>query len=253
MVMAMVLTACGGHAAARLAPGDHPPSPSTGIQTTAPQPAQTPTPPAQLQVLACHTNYGVQGAGPASPNTSSSVYGSEGFPASLASQLSVYQMGSASGSGLGLAILVPSGLQCTAIVGADGNQTITATSPADSQEGVEMFEGNGFGPSASEACPFFPQELDSSGLCFGGPVVGEQIHQLSPTVIEFVDPPGIKGNGALSGGRYADDGLSVWVPSTPGQASYGYGVQVDCALPLGQKDICTAVLNYVSYWYSGPR
>jgi hypothetical protein len=51
---------------------------------------------------------------------------------------------------------------------------------------------------------------------------------------------------------YADDGLSVWVPFTSHQEGFGYGVQVDCALPPSQKKLCTAVLNYASYWYASP-
>lgn len=241
VVMGLLLSACGAG----------PASPKV-----APTPPSSPTSPlSQLPMVGCTTTYGVQPGGPSKPTLSpSSSYGAGGFPSSLASDLSVYQMGSdiSSNGNLGLAVLGLSGLQCSAIDGGDGGQTITATAKGNPLEGVEMAEGNGEGPSISEACPFFGQELQSSGECFGGPILGEQITRLSSTVVKFVDPAGIKGNGALSGGTYPDDGISVWIPSPTGSSTFGYGVQVDCSLPAAEHNICTAVLNYASYWYGNP-
>jgi hypothetical protein len=57
---------------------------------------------------------------------------------------------------------------------------------------------------------------------------------------EFEDPPGVAGDGIPSGGQYPANGMLLYEPkSTRPSASLA-----TCALPQGQHDVCTAVLNH---------
>ncbi|MGH7704254.1 MAG: hypothetical protein ACRENY_00150, partial [Candidatus Dormibacteria bacterium] len=76
-------------------------------------------------------------------------------------------------------------------------------------EGVELYVPNGQGPSATVACPFFASAA-AYGTCNpGGPAIGETVQTLSQEEVEYRDPPDVLGNGELSGGRYADEGVVI--------------------------------------------
>jgi hypothetical protein len=73
----------------------------------------------------------------------------------------------------------------------------------------------------------------------------EQSTQLSSTVVEFEDPPGVAGDGDPSGGPYPANGVMVY---GPGSAMDGSWTET-CTLPASEHAICTLSLNEFASLY----
>ena len=73
-----------------------------------------------------------------------------------------------------------------------------------------------------------------------GPHPGESVDPIGDGIVGFLDPPGVKGSGAGSGGAYPANGVVTYHPTSSGfLPSY----IESCTLPDAQHLLCTAVLD----------
>lgn len=237
-VFALTLSSCGTNVTKGLA--------SVPVKTTTTLVAST----SKVRLQGCPTETAVppERATP-SDFTNSQYMDYSGLPSDFNRQLTIYVMADGLSGGLNTGLAAPSGWSCKAGVGADGNRGITVTGPTS--QSVELFIPNGGAQSAYMGSPFFPaaQAFSAIPSSPSPAVIGETIQQMSPSEVLYQDPAGVKGNGQLSGGKYADKGVVIWVPERNGQS---WAVQADCALPSSESGLCRAILNFVSYWYTNP-
>lgn len=187
-----------------------------------------------LRVVHCPATYGGEGTLPAPPPTSHVT-----LPSDVALDFSFYGVDET-------LVLAPKGWTCSGEVGADGSYRITVADPSDIHATV-LVDGAGadFGYQQSMACPFFPaaakqERANFPGLLTSGIVTctvpsGEQVRRIDPTDVEFVDPPGIAGTGALSGLTYRVEGIVRYAGSRASTLS--------CALPPASASLCTPILD----------
>ena len=75
----------------------------------------------------------------------------------------------------------------------------------------------------------------------------EVVHHVSPTVVEFEDPPGVTGDGFPSGGTYRARGV-MFYDAPPGK--FASGGTATCTLPEADAALCVAILNDFVQRYS---
>ncbi len=228
-----------GHAST-LSPTTSPPtSVSKGVATTTPGVAA-------VAVSTCPTQFGVPG------DSSPAVPSSLAAPAAAAKELEGYSNGF-------ISFLAPAGWSCTGSVGADGGETLSAfpagqsepvggtSVPFDAEAVYVFLPSQGLGPSIYLACPFFLTAAAlETGISCPTPPTGEITHPDGANVVEFEDPPGLKGDAPPSGGSYPANGVVVWDASTK------YAAEAVCTLPQQRHSICTAVLDDFLSRYGTP-
>lgn len=214
---------------------------------------------AVLPLVACPTTFGV------SPSSTTPVPStiSESVPSSLVDKLAVFTTQSDT-----LKILGPTGWSCSAEVGADGSTGVDAYPPGSSAPSTGPFQsssaeavvgsdtGGCEGCSVSEAAPLFPVAAAKCSSQFGSSATSvcrkaptsEQHDQISGTVVGFLDPPGIAGDGVPSGGPYPANGVMIFTTG----ASGGTWLET-CTLPDADHALCTASLNTFVGLYGGGR
>ena len=141
-------------------------------------------------------------------------------------------------------VLAPHGFACSALVGADGGvhvQLAPADDPAAAKTGpavdVEV-EGACVGCITAVACGLFPGAAKDSGVpCRTPHPARERVARLLPTVRAFIDPAGVKGTGAPSGGRLAAVGAVVYVPDRS-----AFAARVTCTLEQADSGSCRAII-----------
>ena len=153
-------------------------------------------------------------------------------------------------------VLAPSGWQCTASEGLDGNDTITvypqgqsSTNPTEAVSGTTI-------PACAfciwqQACAYFPAArkiFTGYGPC-PRPPAAEQHVQTRPTNVDFADPPGVAGSGFASGGANPANGVQVFVSKAGDQ----YAARETCTLPQSQHALCTAILDDFIKRYAEPK
>jgi hypothetical protein len=73
-----------------------------------------------------------------------------------------------------------------------------------------------------------------------GPYAGESVETIGDGIVGFLDPPGVKGSGAGSGGTYPANGVATFHGGGNGdEASY---IET-CTLPDSDHALCTAALD----------
>lgn len=193
--------------------------------------AAEPTVPA----VSCHTSYGVPGPYPKIP-ARVAVRGNPKTEQGLVAYSNPYAH-----------IVGPAGMQCSAVSGADGSQTITAW-PKGQREPRAHSNGQGLhleeipvcvGCMYSLVCP-----LDKSLAnkiypgypvsCVAAPKK-EQIERQGDLLL-FTDPSGSVGDAFPSGGQYSAYGAIGW---TRRKGAF----EASCTLPGREKSICTVSLN----------
>jgi hypothetical protein len=138
-----------------------------------------------------------------------------------------------------LSVLAPSGWKCRGAVGVDGSGQVDVT--GSSGQTIEGIEGSVCaGCNFDIACPLFPaaKALQPELGCPSTPPADERLYKLSKIAIAFEDPPGIRGTGQPSGGRYPANGVVIYSPGPPDQA-----FKETCTLPGTAHTDCAAVLN----------
>ena len=105
------------------------------------------------------------------------------------------------------------------------------------------------GCAEGQACPLFISAAKDFRDGFGRPCpttrpAAENLDHLNAGVVAFEDPPGVAGDGVPSGGRYPANGVMTYYSGNPN----GSWLET-CTMPPGQKDLCTATLNYFTETY----
>jgi hypothetical protein len=211
-----------------------------------------------VPVVACPTSYGVGGAHPASSPAAKSAPVSR----DLGNVLAYYTDMTRSLR----PILGPRGWVCSAGVGADGGWGITIYpkgGSANGPTGVEAGSSSCFGCVYSTVCPLIPHV--AAEIHFPQPhcrasrprrqvltwIRGSPGFSVSGNdVVRIVDPPGVKGYVARSGGPYYATGILLYswgqpVPyfGYPGASGGGGASTISCTLPNAEAKLCTAILT----------
>jgi|GEM_PF-6243021 len=154
-------------------------------------------------------------------------------------------------SHVGAVLVGPRDWKCRATMGADGTQLVGLTPPDAEKAAWFAEEGEPVvmetivpacaGCIASMICAFFPQEevvkpYTAIEPCPGVPA-GEQVSYVSRSTVTFVDPAGVKGTGAGSGGSLESIGAVTY-----GGPEHG-ARQLNCALPDEAADLCPGIVG----------
>lgn len=236
--LTMSAVACSGPIAA--------PSPSLGSLPTSGVPTPEAALTAHIPELLCPTTYGLAGKSPPPiPATQTAT-----LTPGVAALVSYYANGA-------LTLLGPKGWRCDATVAIDGSAYMAITPPGQEPASASApIEGPAVTASATGrcvncvallACSLFPEArdlfTDPVTLCPSAYPIGERVTRAGPQSAEFIDPPGLRGSGSPSGGRYRAIGFIVF---NPGSAAGGRGpsaVKVTCTLPDTMGDICDELVE----------
>ncbi len=220
---------------AALAPGDD------GASATAPVAADGFVP-IQLPIRDCPTSYGVAGVTPAKLPKSARAL----VPLGIATKMSVFS------DGLGLLRLVaPATWDCHATVDADGSSSLTIVAPGTTarfgslSSRSQIEEINGYqsggcvGCAVALACPLSANARAlAQGLACPVKVRREEVLSISKGVVEFVDPPGVRGDANPSGGANPSYGV---VTFRAGPATWSR--LVTCVMRPVEREVCAAVVR----------
>ncbi len=142
-------------------------------------------------------------------------------------------------------MLAPHGFSCTALVGADGGVHVQLAPPgavgaAKTGPAVDVeIEGACVSCITAVACGLFPTASKDSGIpCRTPHPARERVAKLLPTVRAFIDPAGVTGTGAPSGGRLAAVGAVVYVPDRS-----AFAARVTCTLERADAGSCQAIIS----------
>jgi hypothetical protein len=150
-------------------------------------------------------------------------------------------------------VLAPTGWTCSALIGADGSSSVTVQpaglpptpSPVTTTEEVRAAQTSAcVGCRESLACPLFIDAANDylqqfQQRCPSRRPTSERLTTISPHVVHFTDPPGIKGDGDPSGGKYAAMGEMTYYNDLASDGSW----TETCVLPPSDRSLCTAILS----------
>jgi hypothetical protein len=198
-----------------------------------------------LPVISCATSYGAGSGG--------SPFVARELPATSDSRgLRFYSNGL-------ITVLAPAGWACGALVAADGGQELAVYPPGKpdystmlAPKGAELVEVQadytGHLPGAELVCNLFPHsaaatEVRQSGLpnsaCMRLP--GEEVTALTPDVVAFNDPAGVRGSGTGSGGSLRSLGAAVYPQLASGSGATVNVTMLSCTLPRTDASLCKAI------------
>jgi hypothetical protein len=219
----------GGH---RSGPGTTASSTTTTTQTTS----------SVLPVVSCPTTYGV--------DLNTKPFVPHQLPTStIVGGLSFYSNGR-------LTVLGPAGWVCSALVAADGGQSLDVypagepdLSTGEVSPGTPVVqvvgEWTGHGPGAQLICPLFPASAAVTFLNGAPPCPtipsGERIIRSTDDVVRFEDPAGLRGSGAGSGGPLVSRGAAVYPQMNPEPAGGVTVAILSCTLPPAQAGLCDGI------------
>lgn len=209
---------------------------------------------ANLPLSSCTTTYGISGTKPARlPN-----YVTEMIPRGDAGKLKVF----ADAQGI-MELVGPSQWGCDASIGADGTSTLfigpvntdNYSGKLASSSTVEQISGSQTSASpvqaAEQACALFngAESVLYPSTCTATSPSSEVVTDLNRHVAEFIDPPGVYGNGNPSGGAYPARGAITYYSQTAPESGGSY--METCILPFNQQSLCSAsVYDFVSNYGS---
>jgi hypothetical protein len=231
-----------------------PPAPTAPTVTSSPTTVPA-TESANLSVVTCPTTFGYPTPAPATLPASVTVV----VPRSLSGQLSVY-----SDTQGEMKVVGPSGWTCQAQIGADGSGGVVVSAPGEtvpqewgagwplsSDSNIQAIVGIQtsacWGCTLGQACHLFTAAATTSAGQFGGTCTrppAEAVHQISPGIVSFQDPPAVTGDGIPSGGQNPGNGVMTYYPGNQN----GSWLET-CTLPTTEKELCTTALNSFIAWY----
>ncbi len=153
-------------------------------------------------------------------------------------------------------ILAPTGWSCTAAIGADGSSSVQVSpsgqnritsatlSAGSTAEEIDAAQTSAcVGCRESLACPLFTTAANDYRSTFGKacPTTqpsSEVVTKRTSHVVDFTDPPGVRGDADPSGG--ANPAMSV-MTYYDDKASDGSWTET-CVLPTSEKAICKVIL-----------
>jgi hypothetical protein len=188
----------------------------------------------RLPVVRCPTTFGIGGSHPRVP---ASVTVGRALSAGLVAYTNTE-----------LFLIAPRGLRCSGTVAADGGTQVIAWAAGHPKPGLHS-PGVGFtltvdpacaGCRADDACPFFTAFAKELGFpCGAGVPAGEHVVRPSAALALFEDPPGVRGSGWPSGGRYPANGVVGLFGKGADAAVY----RATCTLPVADHAVCTQSLD----------
>jgi uncharacterized protein DUF4850 len=198
----------------------------------------------QLPLNVCKTTVGDSSEKPVNLPTSVKV----DVPKDSASKLALYS----DDEGV-IEVLAPTGWTCSALIGADGSSSVTVQpaglpptpSPVTTTEEVRAAQTSAcVGCRESLACPLFIDAANDylqqfQQRCPSRRPTSERLTTISPHVVHFTDPPGIKGDGDPSGGKYAAMGEMTYYNDLASDGSW----TETCVLPPSDRSLCMAILS----------
>lgn len=224
--------------------------------TGSPSPASTPSAAStSVPIVYCPTSVGYdpQPTQPTEPTTATVT-----IPAAIAADVALYQDYTSR-----FRLLAPKGWRCSALIGADGSSTLGVVAPGNAaptwQRAPAPFHRSDvagvFMQYASacsdciygQACPVLDDPADAAtyGACHESVSPEERVSWLdnngrpstrsNAVVAQFVDPPGVAGDGAPSGGTNTAVGRVVLA----NDSAYTY----TCTLPMTFQAICAAATD----------
>jgi hypothetical protein len=243
LAAALALVAGCGAAAVTTSPGTPAPSASTGPVTV------------NLPVVSCPTSLGA-----AHPAVSLPATRPVTVPQTLAGGLAVY----ADNQGI-MALVGPKGWRCAASYGADGSGGVvvypagervptawaagwplTRTSTEAAIAGQETSAC--YSCTLAQACRLFPSAATAWRSAFGTACparpAAETLLAYDGGIVSFDDPPGVRGDGLPSGGRYPARSVLTYHPGAP-DGSW----RETCTLPASYQADCTVALSTFVSWY----
>lgn len=198
----------------------------------------------QLPLNVCTTSVGDSSETPVQLPTSVKVDVAKGD----AAQLALY----ADDEGV-IEVLAPTGWTCSALIGADGSSSVTvqpAGLPASAAPVITAEEIKASQTSAcvscreTQACPLFISAANDylqqyQQTCPTRRPTSELVTTVNPHVVDFTDPPGVKGDATPSGGAYSAMGVMTYYDDLTSDGSW----TETCVLPPKDKSLCTAILG----------
>jgi hypothetical protein len=196
-----------------------------------------------LPVVSCPTSYGAGGR--------AGVFVPKSLPADTSQRgLSFYS------NGLNT-VLAPAGWRCGALVAADGGQVLSVYPPGKpdystriAPKGAQLVQVDvdytGHLPGGELVCGLFPHSAaaaavrGSGGLACAGGSSRERIDDLTKDITTFVDPAGVTGVGAGSGGSLQSVGAGVYPQVIPAPQSVDVAL-LSCTLPRRGATLCHAI------------
>jgi len=227
---------------------------AVGAAVTAVGPAAAATAP-RVPVVVCPTTFGITPSPRSVPQASTATLP---IAASLATRVALYADNQAS-----MRLLAPRGWRCMAQFGADGSGGVQVYPPAQAPpSGASSFPtlreavlglqtSVCVGCTEGQACPLFTQAAsayhrDFMASCPLTRPAREAVHRLGANEVGFTDPPGVRGDGLPSGGRYTAYGVMTYSP----KARRGSWLAT-CTLPPADRAVCAAGLGLFARWYAG--
>ncbi len=256
-------TTTSSHSATTVSPTTSGPAPARNVVPTTISLGQST--PVAVPVVVCPTGYG--SSPPPTANLASAI--TETIPEALVGKVAIYV-----DAGGVMKLLGPSNWSCVGGYGADGVGGIWLYPPGASAPsvieamqacesdvpGCNLWASNyqafiGHETSAclfcalSQACELFSAAANANNIAYPqAPCppkpAGETSTVLGATEVEFVDPPGVKGNGVPSGGDYLATGVMTYVPHSPA----GSWMET-CTVPAALEVVCNASLNLFALSY----
>ena len=187
----------------------------------------------RVPVKACPTSYAIPGA-----QHARATHATLSMTAKEAAAIVAW-----SGGGTPV-VLSPRGFACSALVGADGGVHVQLSPPGATGAdkigpAVDLeVEGSCVSCITQVACGLFPRASKDGGFrCLTPRPKRERVANLLPTVRAFIDPPGVRGTGAPSGGRLQAVGAVVYVPDRS-----SFAARLTCTLERVDAGSCQAII-----------
>jgi len=196
-----------------------------------------------LPVVSCPTSYGAGGR--------TGVFVAKSLPADTTQRgLRFYS------NGLNT-VLAPAGWRCGSLVAADGGQVLDVFPPGKPNDSTELVpkgsevvqvavDYTGHLPGGELICGLFPHSAAAAAVrssggpgCVGG-TSRERLVDLTKDITTFVDPAGVTGMGAGSGGALSSVGAGVYPQVVPTPQSIDVAL-LSCTLPKREARLCTAI------------
>jgi hypothetical protein len=202
-----------------------------------------------LPVVPCNTTFGVEQTEP-------------WFPRRLAVSVpSAQQRGLSFYSNGFITLLGPRGWACSALVAGDGGQALGVYPPGNPDPTMELprpgselvlaeTDYTGHGPGEQLACGLFRSSEAHASMQNAGmlsecapPPDREADSRLTNDIVQFDDPPGVRGSSAGSGGRLPGRGVLIY-PQSPSTSPSGVNVaKLSCTLGSPMANLCPTLIG----------
>jgi hypothetical protein len=202
----------------------------------------------QLPLKVCKTSVGDSSETPANLPADVQVKIASGF----SNKLAFYS----DNEGL-IEVLAPTGWKCSAGIGADGSSSMDVSPKGQSGganagakvEAISATQTSAcVGCRESLACPLFVSAANDYlrsylEACPTTRPASEIVTKINSHVVEFIDPPGVNGDGSPSGGVYPARGVMTYFDDVKSDGSW----TETCSLPAADRSTCKAIVgNFVT-------